>query len=611
MIHNLNLDVFSKATEPLIPSNAPIAPEAAVSPEETPGAESPSTEFLATQATSDAQEEMAPAEAAALIPIDATLHDYDAYQDESQNDGTGNPQPSQGSDAIHGDKPYVDVAATEIPEPSQNRYDVHQEGSLTYFQYYFDQEQPPSGGADYAPQTFSTSKFPTGVVGAGVLAATIVSGFMVAEAMKQPTRPLTTTALKNDTQPQAKEDSKTLTPAPSQPELLAPPKTLSVPLPPPIRTSVAPISPNLAAIPTPIGTTGMAGSALAANPQTAIGNVTLRPISVAPPEVVMQAAAGSGRTGTPVAQTPAASGIGEGNPGNIALTPATPESLATIVSSNSTGTNATNSVNNPGGINNGPIAQNPNSMASNNPAISIETVPSIENSLNRSGVNPATAPENSTATPSTSFPPATDFPTKTSSNSLGQTGLSNPTGANATANSNGATRAQTAPVTVATQTTSLQPSNLTDRSVTSSTISEVSSQPPLTTMMPPTQEPKTLATTNNSAISNRTQVLNALRNLQDFLVVPQKLASTDQIELLPLNTIAAQEAQSSQQAGSFSVKQLSQADYVTAWKLRNASENDAVEALGFPPHGFIDYKQQQIVLPKLVVADKTIVSATN
>ncbi|MGI0491545.1 hypothetical protein ACN4EG_07020 [Alkalinema pantanalense CENA528] len=603
MIHNLNLDVFSKATEPSTSSNAPLTPEAAVSPEEIPGAEPPSPEFLVTNADSDSQEATALAEAGSLIPIDTTLHDYDEYQ----NDGTGNPQPSQSSDAIYGDKTYVDVAATEIPEPPQNRYDVHQDGSLTYFQYYFDQEQPPSGGTDYAPQTFSTSKFPTGVVGAGVLAATIVSGFMVAEAMKQPTRPLTTTALKNDTQPQPKEDSKTLTPAPSQPELLAPPKMLSVPLPPPIRTAVAPTSPNLAAIPAPIGTTGISGSALAANPQTAMGNVTLRPISVAPPEVVMQAAAGSGRTGTPVAQAPAASGTGEGNPGNVALTPATPESLATIVSSNAIGTNATNSVNNPGAINNGPIAQNPNPMSSDNPAISIETVPSLENSLNRPGANSVAAPANPTATPSTSFPPATDFPTKTSSNALGQTGL-NPTGA---ANSNGVTQTQTTPVTVATQPTSIQPSNLTDRSVKNPVISEVSSQPPLTTMMPPTQETKILATTSNPDISSRTQVLNALRSLQDFLVVPQKLASTDQIELLPLNTTAAQEAQSSQQAGSFSVKQLSQADYVAAWKFRNASDNDAMEVLGFPPHGFIDYKQQQIVLPKLVVADKTIVSAAN
>ncbi|MBD2327342.1 hypothetical protein [Alkalinema sp. FACHB-956] len=599
MIHNLNLDAFSRATESPTP---PTAPDTAVSPEETLG-----TEFREGMATENSLTEngltengltegMAATESGALIPIDHSLNE--------EFDGIYQPSPTAESVRMTGEyngqpdsteQDYVDVPATEIPDPPQNRYDVHQDGSLTYFQYYFDETPPNSAGVDYAPQTFSTSKFPTGVVGAGVLAATVVSGFMIAEAVKQPTRPLNTTALKTDTQTQAKDASKTLTPTPSQPELLAPPKTLSVPLPPPMRTSVAPTASNFAALPNAMG---MSGAGLAANPQGAIAaNTPLRPISVAPPEIVMDAAAG-GRSGTPMAQAPANAASGEGTTGNTALTPATPESLATIVSANPTGSSptgtnsiGTNPIGNPNGLNNGSIAQNPNPIASNNPAISIETVPSLDNSANRSGMN--LAPGSLPNRPSTNFPP-TEVPTNRSSSTLEQSTLSQTSSANSGTDS-GANSGL----------------NSRDRGIPRSAMNEVSSQPPSTTMMPPTQEPQASATPNHSAISNRTQVLNALRNLQDFLVVPQKLASTDQIELLPLNTIAAQEAQSSQTAGMFSVRQLSQADYVTAWKVRNASDEGATEALGFPPHGFIDYKQQQIVLPKLVVADKAVISSAN
>ena len=83
----------------------------------------------------------------------------------------------------------------------------------------------------------------------------------------------------------------------------------------------------------------------------------------------------------------------------------------------------------------------------------------------------------------------------------------------------------------------------------------------------------------------------AEKDLQEFLELPQRFPSSAGIAVMPLPCQVAQTAITKQRVADFNVIRLGAQDYQKRWKL---SSNNP-EAL-VPIYGFIDYKQQSVVL---------------
>ncbi len=77
----------------------------------------------------------------------------------------------------------ININETEAAGLEEISYDIHTDGPLTYFQYYLDGESGEA--AEYNPVSLRRPSMPTGLVGAGILGAALVSGFSIADAMKQ------------------------------------------------------------------------------------------------------------------------------------------------------------------------------------------------------------------------------------------------------------------------------------------------------------------------------------------------------------------------------------------------------------------------------------------
>jgi hypothetical protein len=78
------------------------------------------------------------------------------------------------------------ISTNETGDPeagADSSYDIHTDGPLTYFQYYLDGESGEA--AEYNPVSLRRPSMPTGLVGAGILGAALISGFSIADAMKQ------------------------------------------------------------------------------------------------------------------------------------------------------------------------------------------------------------------------------------------------------------------------------------------------------------------------------------------------------------------------------------------------------------------------------------------
>ncbi|MBE9030252.1 hypothetical protein IQ266_10970 [filamentous cyanobacterium LEGE 11480] len=96
-------------------------------------------------------------------------------------------------DDISGEVVTTDEADVVIATDADASVESLQNGPLTYFQYYLDEDV--TGGADKAevPAPYVTPwhqpSVPGGLIGAGVLGATLVSGFVIADTVK--TQPLT------------------------------------------------------------------------------------------------------------------------------------------------------------------------------------------------------------------------------------------------------------------------------------------------------------------------------------------------------------------------------------------------------------------------------------
>ena len=79
------------------------------------------------------------------------------------------------------------VPALSSPEKPPTHYDVHTKGPLTYFQFYLDEVVQSANAAKPADKRQSIST--TALLGTGFVAATVVSGLLIGDALNKPTAP--------------------------------------------------------------------------------------------------------------------------------------------------------------------------------------------------------------------------------------------------------------------------------------------------------------------------------------------------------------------------------------------------------------------------------------
>lgn len=459
---------------------------------------------------------------------------------------------------------------TLLPDP----YELHTAGPLTYFQYYIDDAESEAS-VDYAPQVFSTSKLPTGLISAGVLAVTVVSGFMIAESTKQPTlRPSAALNPSQESQPQASlpsSPSKTPIAQPSKPETIVAAKPLSIP-----RTPTFPAVPTPLPAPPPI-------TPLSAAPKLQIHRgIKLTPMAIAQPETL------SADSTALVAQA------------QSAPRPSLPEPLPSV-------TIPRDEV-----IPSLPPQPSPVPGANDSQPSEAMANPALNPSPAVNTPQPGTA--SSPIAPQSDLSTATVAPPDTSSSiapSLSPTSNPSPTQSIVAAS----------PTTIGKEPQPMpSPDPTTASTRPTSPIAPARDSTPIvastasTQFVPPSNsDPRLTADSATTTAPNPSQILNSLRNLQDYLTVPQKLASTRSIDLLPLNLTAATEA-STQPTGipidHYTIVRMNYSDYARAWRTSSnpdssSSDNSSGDSFsnpssvsGFPPHGFIDYKHQRIVLPQ-------------
>jgi hypothetical protein len=112
----------------------------------------------------------------------------------------------------------LEVAATETP------YEVCQEGPLTYFHYYFDAPNQLRLSAPRIERSTKPNYLSPGLLGAGVLTATVASGVLIANAVSE--KPATPTNSSPDSQVKQTTTQKLPKPTTTAPEKLSQPERL-------------------------------------------------------------------------------------------------------------------------------------------------------------------------------------------------------------------------------------------------------------------------------------------------------------------------------------------------------------------------------------------------
>jgi hypothetical protein len=216
----------------------------------------------------------------------------------------------------------VDVAAVEAAEA-----DPTPTSPLSYFQYYLDENAIGEGQAatDETPAPYVTPwrqpSMPGGLIGAGVLGATLVSGFVIADtvktpqvtAVKRPTPPAPLQSLDPKNQPIAAVPPKVMPPESMQPEV-ALPKPKSATMSQPIFPAMAPIASSYGM--SPLGSVSAdlpqsnAGNGLSQSPTITARRAESSPVAAGP------ALGAPLRDLTPVSELPAPSApvISRGTP---------------------------------------------------------------------------------------------------------------------------------------------------------------------------------------------------------------------------------------------------------------------------------------------------------
>jgi hypothetical protein len=490
--------------------------------------------------------------------------------------------------------------------PSQKPYDVQSKGPLTYFNYYFEDSELTPSKPMAQPKADKSVLFYRGVIGVGVLAATVASGLAIADALHKPD------SSKNDKSTDAKPKRTSATTLPnstsaaperlaeagfskanapqasqlsSKPELSKP--QLSKPELSKLQ-STAPRSPNIqqtsakslqaqssVGMPFPKFTeTALlnnssspsnqfrlpplpAQSAVAPTRSSVPLNTppTVRQVSpqqavglpaIAPPEII-NSANSPVKSPSPGLQAALEAAKAQGVSGNF-QPPATPQPAASSPST-------------------APVIDSaaPNSNDSFNASLNIKNNPA--------GAAPSLPNNRLPVGGSPSLPNAPAAATE-----------ANPNPALVNGNGNGGT-------SIAPTTTPMPPSTEGARSLNRLSSSS-SGQWGNNLAIAPREA-------TNSTVATPTTGLP--QGIREYIAFGQKPAEVRRVSLMPLTEKAAVEAVGTKQVGTFTVRQVAAQEYQKEWLASNPNAADPAMALAFPAYGFIDYQRQVIV----VLQDKT------
>jgi hypothetical protein len=96
--------------------------------------------------------------------------------------------------------------------------------------------------------------------------------------------------------------------------------------------------------------------------------------------------------------------------------------------------------------------------------------------------------------------------------------------------------------------------------------------------------------------SNRSATPQTPSKIQDFIALPQRNSQPDAVKLLPLTQQAAAQVQSSEKIEQFTVHKLAPQDYQREWQISTKTPAADGNSTILPTYGFIDYQRQMIVV---------------
>ncbi|MBM0741081.1 hypothetical protein JOY44_05525 [Phormidium sp. CLA17] len=425
------------------------------------------------------------------------------------------------------------VPALGRPEKPPIPYDVHTNGPLTYFQFYLDEVVQSANAAESAEKQQSIST--TVLLGAGLVAATVVSGLLIGDALNKPTAPPDTKT--PPLKPKQRAKVSVLRPVSAAPEKLeaqrsqpqAIPQSVSAPRVSPRQNSVNQTTPQSFAPMLPSVT-------LATVPETLTVSRSLpakRTVTSAPPPAGMKPLTRPAYQDLPNLQRPPLPPITASNALPVsAIRETIPTGIAVPESINSEPSGATSTLGNP---------SQPSSTVANPVSLPREQ-PNAE-------FSPITPPrvENELAAPKPSVPePATP---------------------------------------------AAEPSQL------NSTPSAIESNNAIESEVPNSATKSAALTDRWSAIASSssnssTQPVGSPGRLQDFVALAQRAPVAKPMTLMPLTQQAAEEAGQYRQLEKFAIRQVAFQDYQKEWSASSKSSDSA----GYPAYGFIDYQRQVIVV---------------
>jgi hypothetical protein len=476
------------------------------------------------------------------------------------------------AEVVMPEKPTQDHPQNDNSPKKVNPYDVHSEGPLTYFNFYVEDPLVLSSKSVSHKKMDKSVLFYRGIIGAGVVAATIASGLAIADVLQKP--PAEKDDKSNDAKLKKRSEIALPNSTAATPERLNDPgfssastaKLSQIPT-RPSTTSRSPISPSQT--PPRSQNQPRLGNPLPPLTETALlNNPSL--LNNRPPLPPLPA-----RDSTPIKlNTPPT------------LRQVSPQRAATL-----------------------PTIAPPETFQSATPLS-----PGLQAALNAANTTPR--PGNSSITTPSQPPGGTGTSAAASNNQLG-TGI---TGTDTTGT-----------VPALTGTSQASPSNLSatppsaGRSTPESTTKQQSvaeATAPLnrspasdsTPMPPTTEDPRSfnrlLALRTPDPVDNSPEITpskpsnppsdspaNGLpQGIREYIVLGQKPAEVRRVSLMPLTEKAAIEAMNTQQVGNFSIRRVAAQEYQKEWLTSNPDSTDTSMALAFPAYGFIDYQRQVIVV---------------
>ncbi|NJP10522.1 MAG: hypothetical protein HC866_14465 [Leptolyngbyaceae cyanobacterium RU_5_1] len=428
--------------------------------------------------------------------------------------------------------------ASSEENPNSSSYDVRIDGPITYFQYYFDEANQPFSVPPQVNQPPKSNAVSIGIIGAGALAATVVSGLWIANTVNKPdvepdNKPVDSTNTRQNS------TIKSSSPTPTSPEKLDATRSLtsqqtqSTSKPDSELSKTQSFDGLFPPLP-PLTTTALpAGLGLSQSPQfsssSSLSSSTNKPNRSA--------------TSSPNQNLP--------NLGTPQTSPARPQNSTSIAAKAAGAGNTSQPEAASGDPSSQSVAQQPN-----------------------------TQPSSFSAT--TPFPPSPNnsSPQLDAANS----GMANPNMAPPEVLSPEASAKSELSATSATQ-PQATPGNSESAELQSKQISSPGDRP---------SEPSNPAT--NQIAANDSNPPGSPQGIKDYLTLPQKAATSSSVTLMPLTQKAADEAVGSKQIGPFAVRQVATQEYQKEWVASNKNSEDPTIAYAFPAYGFIDYQRQVIVV---------------